>query len=70
MRHCKGKESEKEKVTFAIVNIAIYSPSTISDKLLQFKTSMKSLLKAEGNLEQVGRSKMPMKGIEALKRKF
>ena len=57
----KGNESEKEKVTVAIVNIANHWPRTSSGKLLQFETSMNTHLKAEGNLVQMGRSKMPMR---------
>ena len=66
----KGKQSEQEKVTVAIVNVANPCPRTTSEKLLQFETSMNSRLKAEGNLEQIRRSQMPMQGIIALKTKL
>ena len=66
----KGKKSEKEQVTGAIVDIANHRRRNTSGKLLQFETSMNTHLRAEGNLEQVGRSKMPMEGVLALKRKL
>ena len=62
----KGKASEQEKVTVAIVNIANQCLRTTSEELLQFETSMNSHLKAEGSLERIRRSKIPMKGILAL----
>ena len=61
----QGKESEQEKVTVAVVNIANHRPRTTSEKLLQFETSMTSHLKAERNLEQIRRSRMPMKCVIA-----
>ena len=64
----EGNESKKEKVRVAIVNIANHWPRISSGKLLQFETSMNTHLKAEGNLVQMGRSKMPMRGILALKK--
>ena len=66
----KGKESEQEKLTVAIVNSANYRPMTTSQKLLQFEPAMNSHLKAEGNLKQTRRSKMPMKGTIAFERNF
>ena len=45
----KGKVSEQEKVTVAIVNIADHRPRTTSEMLLQFGTCMNSHLKAHGN---------------------
>ena len=57
----EGNEAEKEKVTVAIVNIANHWPRTSSGKLLQSEASMNTHLKAEGNLVQMGRSKMPMR---------
>ena len=61
----QGKESEQETVTVAVVNIANHRPRTTSEKLLQFETSMTSHLKAERNLEQIRRSRMPMKCVIA-----
>ena len=66
----KGEESEKEHVTVVIENIAHHRPRETSGKLLQFETSMISHFKAQGNLEQVGQSTMPMKGTLALRRKL
>ena len=44
----KGKESEKEKVTFASVNIAHHGPRTTPGTLLQIETSKNAHLKAKG----------------------
>ena len=56
----KGKgertESEQEKVTVAVVNIANHC---LMYKLLHFETSMNSHLKAERNIEQTTRSRTP-----------
>ena len=52
------------------MNIANHRPRTTSDKLLQFEISMNCRSKAEGNLEQMRRSKIPMKGTIALERKL
>ena len=63
----KKTESEQEKVTVAIENIATRRPRTSSsEKLSQFETSKNSHLKAEGNLEQIRRTRTPMKGIIGL----
>ena len=43
-------ESEQEKVTVPIENIANHRPRYTSEKLSQFGPSMNSYLKAEGNL--------------------
>ena len=61
----QGKESEQETVTVAVVNISNHRPRTTSEKLLQFETSTTSHLKAERNLEQIRRSRMPMKCVIA-----
>ena len=61
---------KKKELTVAIVNSANYRPMTTSEKLLQFEPAMNSHLKAEGKLEQIRRSKMPMKGIMAFERNF
>ena len=70
----KGKgertESEQEKVTVAIVNVANHRPMYTSEKLLHFETSMNSHLKAERNIEQIRRNGTPMKGFIGLKRKL
>ena len=66
----KVKESEQEKVTVAIVNVANHRPRTTPEKLLQLETSKNSHLKAEGRLEHIRRSKMHMKVIVALERKL
>ena len=58
----KGNESEKEKLTVAIVNIANHRVTEMSRKLLQYKASMGTHWRAEGN-EQVGQSTMPTKGL-------
>ena len=63
-------ESEQEKVTVAIVNIAYHRPRITSEKLLHFQNSMNSHLKAEGNIEQITRSRTPMKGIIEIERKL
>ena len=64
------KRVRKEKVTVAIVNLANHWPRTSSGKLLQFDASMSTHLKAEGNLVHMGRSKILMRGILALKSKL
>ena len=68
----KGKrtESNQEKVTVAIVNNANNFASDISEQFLQFGPSMNSYLKAEGNLEQIRRTRTSMKGIIGLTRKL
>ena len=65
----KGKESHEEKVTIDVVNFANRLKDT-SRKPLQVETSRNTHLKAEGNLEQVARSNMPIKGILLLRRKL
>ena len=65
-----AKDSDKGKVTVAIVNIPKHRPWNTSGKLLQLETSRNSHLKAEGNLEQVGQSTMSMKSILSLRRKL
>ena len=68
----KGKrtESEQEKVKVAIVNNANNIPIYISEQFLQFGPSMSSYLKANGNLEQIRRTRTSMKGIIGLTRKL
>ena len=66
----EGIESKQEKETVAIVNIANHRPRYISEKLFHFQNSMTCHLKAEGNLEQITRSRTPMKGIMELERKL
>ena len=62
----KRKSPTKEKVTVAIATVANHRPRNTSGKLLHFETSNNTLLKTKENLEQVGQSKVPMKGILAL----
>ena len=62
-RNMQRKESQKERVTVAIVTIANHRLRNTSGKLLQCETSMNTYLKAKANLKQVG-------GILALKRKL
>ena len=50
------------------MNIAYHCPRTTSGKLLQFHEH--PLVKAEGNLERMRRSKVPLKGILAFKREL
>ena len=69
-KSAKITESEQEKVTVAIVNIANHRPRYISEKLLHFQNSMNSHLTAERNFEQLKRSRTLVKGILALKRKL
>ena len=67
----KNKEkqvSEKGEVTVANVNIANHRPRYTSWKVLQFETSRNTLSRAKGHLKPEARSKMPMKGILALRR--
>ena len=64
----QGKESEKEKVTVALVNVANHRLWNTSGKLLQIETSRNTHLKADEHCEQVGQSKMPTKRILALGR--
>ena len=64
----KVKERSPKKVTVAVVNIAYHCPRTTSGKLLQFHEH--PLVKAEGNLERMRRSKVPLKGILAFKREL
>ena len=68
----KGKrtESEQEKMTVAVVNVANHRPMYTSEKLLHFETSMNSHLKAERNIEQIRRNGTPMKGFIGLQRKL
>ena len=68
----KGKrtESEQEKVTVAIVNVGNHRPRITTEKLLHFQNSMNSHLTAERNIEQITRSRTPMKGIIELERKL
>ena len=56
-RKGNGTESEQEKVTIAIVNTADHRQRITSEKLLHFQNSMNSHLKAEGNFEQLKRSR-------------
>ena len=66
----KTKEREKRKGTVAMVNIANHRLRDTSEKRLQVDTSKNTDLKAEGNLEEVGQSKMTMTGYLALSREF
>ena len=55
----KGKESEHDEVSVAIVNIVCDRPNISSDTLFQFEISMNSLSKSDGNSEQIRRSRCP-----------
>ena len=55
----KGKESEHDEVSVAIVNIVCDRPNISSDTLFQFDMSMNSLSKSDGNSEQIRRSRCP-----------
>ena len=52
------------------MNFANHRLKDTSGKLLEVETSRNTHLKAEGNLEQVARSNMPIKGILLLRRKL
>ena len=66
----KEQDPKNRKVTVAIVNIANHRPRTTSGKLFcNFETTRNTNLKAGGNLHEVGRSKMPFKGILVFERK-
>ena len=67
----KAKESDKGKVTVAIVNIANHRLENGSWKFMHVETSRNTHLKAEGNFEHVRQSKKwPIEGILVRRRKL
>ena len=66
------RSPKKRRVTVAIENIANHRPRSyiLQRQFLQFLPSMNSYLKAEGNLEQIRRTRTSMKGIIGLPRKL
>ena len=65
----KGKESENDRVSVAIVNVVFHRPNISSDTLFQFEISMNSQSKAEVNFRPKRRFRCPWNALLRWKKK-